>query len=197
MHTCLQYYLSISLLQVRKCAQVCLERVLKSFHSISVTKKASKIVFSLFKSYMPLAVRLNSSINASKPENLEILHMLGVLKLIVPHLSVKVSLKILLELLKIMNAPFSALTRHILKIIEALFETSRVEVILPEADNIISSLSSFMLLGGKNPADTIICAATLLRGTLDKLKAREQSSWIRNLPLVFRSVAGISFLLFM
>ncbi|RVX09572.1 hypothetical protein CK203_012400 [Vitis vinifera] len=142
---------------------------------------------------MPLAVRLNSlkTVDGSKPENLEILHMLGVLKLIVPYLSVKVGLKILLELLKLMNAQFSALTRHILKIIEALFETSRVEVIIPEADNIISSLSSYVLLGEKNPADTVICAATVLRGTLDKLDAGERSAWIRNLPLVFRSVAGL------
>ncbi|KAJ9695853.1 hypothetical protein PVL29_011032 [Vitis rotundifolia] len=179
--------------KVRKCAQAFLERVFKSFQSTMVAKEASKLVLSLFKNYMPLAVRLNSSktVDGSKPENLEILHMLGVLKLIVPYLSVKVGLKILLELLKLMNAQFSALTRHILKIIEALFETSRVEVIIPEADNIISSLSSYVLLGEKNPADTVICAATVLRGTLDKLDAGERSAWIRNLPLVFRSVAGL------
>lgn len=179
--------------KVRKCAQAFLERVFKSFQSTTVTKEASKLVLSLFKSYMPLAVRLNSlkTVDGSKPENLEILHMLGVLKLIVPYLSVKVGLKILLELLKLMNAQFSALTRHILKIIEALFETSRVEVIIPEADNIINSLSSYVLLGEKNPADTVICAATVLRGTLDKLDAGERSAWIRNLPLVFRSVAGL------
>ncbi|RVW16573.1 hypothetical protein CK203_069386 [Vitis vinifera] len=181
------------ILPVRKCAQAFLERVFKSFQSTTVTKEASKLVLSLFKSYMPLAVRLNSlkTVDGSKPENLEILHMLGVLKLIVPYLSVKVGLKILLELLKLMNAQFSALTRHILKIIEALFETSRVEVIIPEADNIINSLSSYVLLGEKNPADTVICAATVLRGTLDKLDAGERSAWIRNLPLVFRSVAGL------
>ena len=189
--------LSISLLQVRKCAQVCLERVFQSFPSSTVTKKASKFVFSLLKNYMPLAVRLNSSttVDGSKPENLEIIHMLGALKLIVPYLSVKVSLKLLLELLKLMNAQFSPLTRHILKIIEALFETSRVEVIIPEADNIISSLSSYVLLGEKNPADTVICVATLLIVTLDKLDDGDRSSWIRNLPLVFRSVAGMPFLI--
>ena len=93
-----------------------------------------------------------------------------------------------------MNAQFSALTKHILKIIEALFETSRVEVIIPEADNIISSLSSYLLLGEKNPADTVIRAAILLRGTLDKLDG-DRSSWIRNLPLVFCSVAGMPFLI--
>ena len=96
-----------------------------------------------------------------------------------------------------MNAQFSVLTRHILKIIEALFETSRVEVIIPEADNIISSLSSYLLLGEKNPADTVIRAAILLRGTLHKLDDGDRSSWIRNLPLVFCSVAGMPFLILM
>lgn len=188
----------ISLLQVRKCAQLCLERVLKSSHSRMVTKEASKLVFSLFKSYMTLMVSLSSSktIDGSNPEHLEILHMLGVLKLIVPYLSVKVSIKILSELLKLMNAQFCAVTMHILKIIEALFETSRVRVIIPEAGNFISSLSSYVLVE-KNPVDTVIRAATLLKCTLDKLDAEQPGAKIRNLPLVFHSVAGMPFIVLM
>uniref|UniRef100_A0A5B6YH98 Putative RRP12-like protein isoform X1 n=1 Tax=Davidia involucrata TaxID=16924 RepID=A0A5B6YH98_DAVIN len=185
--------------KVRKCAQDCLVKVFKSFKSSAVIKEASKLVFSLLKGYMPLAVKISASGAADgskdevlpKAEQLEVLHLLNVLKLIVPYLSVKVSLKVLSQLHKLMSSQFSALTRHIFNIIEAIFETSRAEVIIPETDNIIKSLASYVNLGKKNPMDTVLSAATLLKSALDKLHAGELSTWISNLPLVFGSIAGL------
>lgn len=185
--------------KVRKCAQVCVEKVFQSYQSSTIIKKASKSVLVLLKSYMPLAVELSTSKTAdgyrdgilSKPDHLEVLHMLNVLRLIVPFLSVKVGSKILSELQKLMTSQFSALTRHILKIIEAFFEASRVKVSIPEMENILISLASYISLEEKNPMDTVISAATLLKNVLDKLHVGESGLCIGKFPLVIGPLAGL------
>ncbi|KAF5941197.1 hypothetical protein HYC85_022364 [Camellia sinensis] len=183
--------------KVRKCAQDCVVKVFKSFESSTVIE-ASKLVLSSLKGYMPLAVEINASAvidgskdEISKPEHLEVIHMLTLLKHIVPYLSVKVSLKVLQQLHKLMNSHFTALTRHIFSVIEAIFETSKAEVVILQAENIIKSLTSYVNMGVKNPNDTLLSAATLLKSALDKLQTGEVSKWINNLPLVFDSIAGL------
>ncbi|KAK6232189.1 hypothetical protein SCA6_002262 [Theobroma cacao] len=183
--------------KVRRCAQEYLEKVFKSFQSSIVIKEASKLVLSLLKKHMPLALTLSTVKSGddskdetlSKPENLEVLHMLDLVKLAVPYLSAKkVRLKILSELRKLMSSEFSSLTRNIHKTIEVLFGNSNVEAIIPEMENIIVSLASYVS-GEKNPVDTLISASTLLKCALDKLHAGESNSWMKNVPLVFGSLA--------
>ncbi|KAL7169027.1 hypothetical protein ACSBR2_034119 [Camellia fascicularis] len=184
--------------KVRKCAQDCVVKVFKSFESSTVIKEARKLVLSSLKGYVPLAVEINASAvidgskdEISKPEHLEVIHMLTLLKHIVPYLSVKVSLKVLQQLHKLMNSHFTALTRHIFSVIEAIFETSKAEVVILQAENIIKPLTSYVNMGVKNPNDTVLSAATLLKSALDKLQTGEVSKWINNLPLVFDSIAGL------
>ncbi|XP_058205536.1 uncharacterized protein LOC131319347 isoform X1 [Rhododendron vialii] len=185
--------------KVRKCAQDCVVQVFKSLKSHAVTSEASKLVLSLFKGCMPFAVEISASGDTdsskdeilSKPEHLDVVHMLTLLKHILPYLSVKVSLKITSQLHKVMNSHFSALTRHIFGVIKAVFETSKGEVVILVAENIMKSLKSYISLGERNPTDTVLYAATLLRSALDKLQAGEASKWIHNLPLIFGSIAGL------
>lgn len=148
---------------------------------------------------MPFAVEISASGDTnsskdeilSKPEHLDVVHMLTLLKHILPYLSVKVSLKITSQLHKVMNSHFSALTRHTFGVIKAVFETSKGEVVILVAENIMKSLESYISLGEKNPTDTVLYAATLLRSALDKLQAGEASKWIHNLPLIFGSIVGM------
>ncbi|KAI8562287.1 hypothetical protein RHMOL_Rhmol03G0023000 [Rhododendron molle] len=185
--------------KVRKCAQDCVVQVFKSLKLHAVTSEAGKLVLSLFKGCMPFAVEISASGDTdsskdeilSKPEHLDVVHMLTLLKHILPYLSVKVSLKITSQLHKVMNSHFSALTRHIFGVIKAVFETSKGEVVILVAENIMKSLESYISLGEKNPTDTVLYAATLLRSALDKLQAGEASKWIHNLPLIFGSIAGL------
>ncbi|XP_008222099.1 PREDICTED: RRP12-like protein [Prunus mume] len=176
--------------KVRKCSQDCLESVFKSLHSRAVIKEVSKLVLSKLKGYMPLAVELSSR-TKNGPKNLEVLHMLNVVKLTVPFLSAKVSSKLLSEMNKLVGSRFSALTRHVLQIIEALFKTSRVNVIVSETEEAIASLASFVSKGDKNPLDTVMSAATLLKSSVFILHTGESTLWINNLPLVCGSVAGL------
>lgn len=185
--------------KVRKCAQDCVVQLFKSLESPTVISEASKLVLSFFKGCMPFAVEISASGDTdvskdeilSKPEHLDVVHMLTLLKHILPYLSVKASLKIISQLHKLMNSHFSALTRHIFGVIKVVFDTSKDELVILEAENIIKSLESYISVGGKNPSDTVLYAATLLRSALDKLQAGEASNWISNLPLVFGCMAGL------
>lgn len=148
---------------------------------------------------MPLAINLVTSRTGhgsrddmfSKPEHMEVLYVLNVLKLTAPRLSAKVISKVLSEIHKLIDSQFSELTRHVLKTVEAIFETSGVENIIVETENIMASLASYVSLGDKNPLDTVICAATLLSRALDMLHKAQSSIWVKNLPQVCSSVVGM------
>ncbi|KAJ4837306.1 hypothetical protein Tsubulata_035842 [Turnera subulata] len=178
--------------KVRRSAQECVEKVFKSLKSANVIKEASKLVLLMLNGHMPVAFALikdGSKDDAlSKPEHLEVLHMLNLLNAIVPHLSVKVSSAILSELLKLTKPKFSALTKHVFKTFEAILKASSDEVIGPQLENIINSLSVYMSRGKKNPVDTLISASILSKTALDKLHGSK--SWKENFPKVCSSVTG-------
>ncbi|XP_019453105.1 PREDICTED: RRP12-like protein [Lupinus angustifolius] len=185
--------------KVRRCAQESLEKVFRSLQSPNVIKEASKLVLSVLKSSIALAKKLTSSKTVdelkddmiSKNENLEVLHVLNVVNLAAAHLSTKVIPKVLLEVHKLFNSQNMALSRHILKTIEAILVASTVRNIVLEINDIVVSLASFVSLRDKNPLDTVILAATLLRLTMDLLYTGKSSLWIKNLPLVCKSVIGL------
>ncbi|KAK8588814.1 hypothetical protein V6N13_087709 [Hibiscus sabdariffa] len=184
--------------KVRRCAQEYLEKFFKSFQSSIVIKEASKLVLSLLKKHMPLALTLSTIKSADdskdetmlKPEHLEVLHMLNVLKLTVPYLSAKIRLKILSELCKLTSSEFSFLTRNIHKTIEVFLGNSNVEAIIPEMENIIVSLASYVS-GEKNPVDTLISAAALLKCATYKLHGIQSNSWMKNVPSVCSSLTAL------
>ncbi|TQD92840.1 hypothetical protein C1H46_021549 [Malus baccata] len=82
-------------------------------------------------------------------------------------------------------------TRHVLQIIEALFESSRVNAIVSETEVTIASLASYVSLGDEVPLGTVMLAAALLKSSLCILHAGESTSWINSLPIVCSSVAGL------
>lgn len=182
--------------KVRKCAQDCVMNVLKAFEYSTAIKKASKLVLSLFKSYMKVAVNISASSSdskddiLSKPDHLEVLHMLNLLKHLLPYLSAEVRLKALLELQKLVTARFSALTRHIFDVIKAMFESLGADDLIPEADGLIKSLASYISVRG-NPLDTVLSAAYLLKNSLNNIHAKESSIWTSHLSLVIDSLAGL------
>ncbi|KAE8671691.1 ARM repeat superfamily protein, putative isoform 2 [Hibiscus syriacus] len=184
--------------KVRRCAQEHLEKFFKSFQSSVVIKEATKLVLSLLKNHMPVALTLSTIKSADdskdetmlKPEHLEVLHMLNVLKLTGPYLSSKIRLKFLSELCKLTSSEFSILTRNTHSTIEVFFGNSNVEAIIPEMENVIVSLASYVS-GEKNPVDTLISATTLLKCAIDKLHAIQSNSWMKNVPLVCSSLAAL------
>lgn len=127
----------------------------------------------------------------SKQEHLQVLHVLNVVNLAAPSLSAKVVPKVLSEVHKLFGAQIFPLTKHVLKTFEAIFEASRVRNIVLETEDIVVSLASFVSLGDKNPLDTVIFAAILLRLLMDLLYTGQSSLWIKNLPTVCQSMMGM------
>ncbi|XP_068658433.1 uncharacterized protein [Aristolochia californica] len=184
--------------KVRKCAQLCVEEVFKSLSCRGVLKRASKVLFYFFNGYMATAVPLSAVRAAegsksdilSKPEHVDVLHMLNLLKFIIPMLSEKVNYKLLSQLSKLLDSHFSPLTRHIFDVLADLLKFTRAKLIVPEVEEIIASLVSYVSFHEKNPPDTIVSAMKLLICAMGKLHEVEPSRWIQMLPSVFVPLAG-------
>ncbi|KAG9457347.1 hypothetical protein H6P81_001855 [Aristolochia fimbriata] len=184
--------------KVRKCAHACVEEVFKSFTSRVVLKNASKVLSSLFNGYMPTAVELSSvraakgfkSRIVSKPEHLELLHTLNLLKLIIPVLPKKVNRKLLSQSNELLYSHFSPLTRPIFDVLATLLKSMKAKFIVSEVEEVIASLVSYVSLKEKNPPDTIVAALKLLTCAMGKLHDVEKNKWILTLPSVFVPIAG-------
>ncbi|WOG91007.1 hypothetical protein DCAR_0310255 [Daucus carota subsp. sativus] len=183
--------------KVRKCAQDCVVNVLKAFESSTVKHKASKSVLSLFKTCMKTVGDLSAakSLNGSKDkspksEQLDLLHMLNLLKHLLPYLSAKVKKEALSELLKLVTSRFSTLTRHIFDVIKSMFESIDGDGFTPEVDKLVNLLASYVSRR-QNPSDTILSAAYLLKISMKNLHFKESITWNSHLLLVVRSLGGL------
>lgn len=117
--------------------------------------------------------------------------MLNVLSATIPFLSAKVSSRVFSELCKLMGSQFSPLTRQILKAIDTILKNSEDAIIVPEIEGLVTSLTSYLSLHDKNPADTVVHVTTLLKSALEKAYSVEPTLCLRKLPLVCRSLAGL------
>ncbi|XP_051138746.1 uncharacterized protein LOC127256667 isoform X2 [Andrographis paniculata] len=184
--------------KVRKCALDCLLTVFKSFES-SVVSKGSKRIYSLFKDRIPVAsematldvVARSKNETMLKPEDQEVLHMLNVVKHVVPYLSPKIIMKILPPLLKILSSKFSVITRHIFDVILPILETSGADIVISNAENIFAPLVSYISLREKNPLDSVLLAATIAKIALGKLHVGDSSDWVTYFPKLIESLAGL------
>ncbi|KAL8489525.1 hypothetical protein ACS0TY_025441 [Phlomoides rotata] len=185
--------------KVRKCAQDCLLKVFKSFESSAISKMASKSIYSLLKDHMQSATEMsslkirdgNKHEPMTRPEHQDVLHLLNVMKHVVPHFSPKVRTRMLPLLLKITSSHFSVVTRHVLDIISAIFATSGAEVIISNANDIFSSLLSYISLGEKNPPDSVLVAANLAKAALGRLHNDDVNEWTSYFPMLTESLAGL------
>lgn len=185
--------------KVRKCAQDCLLKVFKSFEHSSISKKASKSMYLLLKDHMPLATETGTSkivdgtrhdpMSRSEPQ--DVLHLLNIMKHVVPDLSPKIREKVLSKLLKILRSQFTVVARHVFDVISAIFETSGTEVIISNAEDIFSSLAPYISLGEKNPVESVFCAANLAKTALGRLHKCDIDEWKSFFPTLIESLAGL------
>ncbi|XP_072961421.1 uncharacterized protein [Typha angustifolia] len=183
--------------KVRRCAQIYVEKIFRILKGSAIVKKASEAMLHMYEKYISLArecgsielVGMHKSKKLPNPEDTEILHMLNILKALVPNLSKKVRMKIFSEVYKLLGCPFFVLTRHILKLIEALLEHIDVNFLDSESENFISALTVY-ISSKKNPMDTIISTSELLKNCLKKLDSTQPSRWIQTLPQIVLAIAG-------
>ncbi|CAN6914194.1 unnamed protein product [Brassica oleracea] len=185
--------------KVRRCAQECLEKLFGSLLSSTVIKEASDTLYALLKEHKSVLSELSSKkiVQGSKvestlkSENAEAAHVLNVLSATIPFLSAEVSSSVFSELCKLMGSHFSPLTRQILKAIDTIFKSSEDTVVVPEIEGVITSLTGYVSLHEKNPADTVLHVSTLLKSALEKANSTEATLCLRQLPLVCGSLAGL------
>ncbi|XP_012828029.1 PREDICTED: RRP12-like protein [Erythranthe guttata] len=185
--------------KVRKCAHDCFLTVFKSFESSAMLNKASKSIYLLLKDQMPLAKEMTTSEIVdgakseamSKPEHQNFLYLLNVTKHVVQHLSPKIRVKILSQLLKILGSRFSTMTRHIFDVISAVFEISGADVIISNAEEIFGSLVSYISSRENNPVDSVLFAANLAKTALAKLHDGDINEWTTNFAMLTESLAGL------
>ncbi|XP_010439161.1 PREDICTED: RRP12-like protein [Camelina sativa] len=185
--------------KVRRCAQECLEKLFGSLQSSTVIKEASNTVYILLKEYKQVLSDLSSKKidegskvdSTMRPEDAEAAHVLNVLSATIPFLSAKVSSRVFSELCKLMGSQFSPLTRQILKAIDTIFKNSEDTTVVPEIEGLVTSLTSYLSLHDKNPADTIVHVTTLLKSALEKAYSVEPTLCLKKLPLVCGSLAGL------
>ncbi|CAL9204829.1 unnamed protein product [Musa hybrid cultivar] len=184
--------------KVRRCAQLYVKKVFETLKSSSIIKKASKVVFSLYKKYIslleefctPELLNAPASNELHKTEHLEIIHMLIVLKLIAPNLSEKVRMKIISDVYRFLRSATSLLTGHIVRVVDALMEQTEAKILIAESDDIISALTSYISSSEKNTLDTTVSGLKALSNLLNKLRDVQPTIWIGSFPVIFVSVKG-------
>ncbi|KAJ0699848.1 putative armadillo-like helical protein [Helianthus annuus] len=184
--------------KVRKCAQDCVVKLFKSFKSPLVKKSASKLVLTSLKTYISLAVKTVASGSVdgckdetiSKGEHLEVLHMLNLLKFLVPCLPSKVISKAVMELQTAISPRFSALTRHVFDVIDEILRFLEAGSTIPDTEKIVMTLSTY-ISRKQNPVDTIFSAAALLDAFLTKFQIGDPTKWNDHYSLIIGSIAGL------
>ncbi|KAI3806558.1 hypothetical protein L1987_22467 [Smallanthus sonchifolius] len=184
--------------KVRKCAQDCVVKLFKSFKSPLVKKRASKLVLASFKTYMSLSVKTAASRSAdgckddtvSKGEHQDALHMLNLLKFLVPCLPSKVISKAVVGLQKAITARFSALTRHVFDVMEEILRFLEAGSTIPDTVKFVATLASY-ISKRENPVDTLFSAAALLDTFLTKFQVGDPTKWHDQYSLIIASIAGL------
>ncbi|CAA0812760.1 ARM repeat superfamily protein [Striga hermonthica] len=184
--------------KVRKCALDCLVTVFKSFESSAISKRSCKSIYKLLKKHIQLANGMHTSEivgggnseATSKPEHQDFLHLLNLIKHIAPYFSPKLSKKMLSQLLKILSSKFSAVSRHMLDVVSAILATSGAEVNSSNVEEVLRPLVSYISMAEKNPVDSVLFAANLVKTALKKLHDGGINEWATYIPILSESLAG-------
>ncbi|KAJ4804831.1 ARM repeat superfamily protein [Rhynchospora pubera] len=181
--------------KVRKSAQEFVDKIFTFLKGSGTIKNAEKTILAIFDKYIQLVkdLSLTKYVDSSrKTENTEesgLVHFLNLLKFFSPHLSKKSLRKCFSEALKLLTPNFNVLTRHLLKLFEALLEHLDIQYLSGESETFISSLIVY-ISKEKNPTDTVVIALELLKDCLNKLKDIQPSMWSKSLPPIFEVASG-------
>ncbi|KAI4963551.1 hypothetical protein ZWY2020_011389 [Hordeum vulgare] len=176
--------------KVRRCAQESVEKLFSYLERSGCAKKASSAATDLFEKHIS-SVRSLAKLDsdASEAKEMEAVHMLGAVTVLVPYLSKKARSTVFSGAYRLLRPRFSPLTRHVLRLMETLLEHLKAENIESELEKLISLVLAYLPYDEKKPDDTIIAALQLMRNCLGKLAGRPKL-WTKFLPSAFEAVSG-------
>uniref|UniRef100_A0ACD5WMY4 Uncharacterized protein n=1 Tax=Avena sativa TaxID=4498 RepID=A0ACD5WMY4_AVESA len=176
--------------KVRRCAQESVEKLFADLQRSGCGKKASSAAIDLFEKHISLVRSLAKlDADASEAKETEAVHMLGAVAVLVPYLSKKARNTVFSGARRLLSSRFSPLTRHVLRLMEALLEHLKVENVESELENFISLLLAYLPYDEKKPDDTIIAALQLMKSCLAKLTGHSKL-WTKALPSAFEALSG-------
>lgn len=167
-----------------------MEKLFAYLERSGCAKKASSAAIELFEKHIS-SVRSLAKLDAdaSEAKETEAVHMLGAVAVLVPYLSKKARSTVFSGARRLLSPRFSPLTRHVLRLMEALLEHLKVENVESELENFVSLVLAYLPFDEKKPDDTIIAALQLMRSCLAKLSGHSEL-WTKALPSAFEAVSG-------
>ncbi|KAG0609787.1 hypothetical protein M758_7G013900 [Ceratodon purpureus] len=176
--------------KVRKRAQLCMTEVLSSLQGTHALGTASEVVFNLFEQ------SLNSVSNKSQGNSttgaVEVLHMLGALKQLLPLLSVKSIGRILPYLAQLHELQQPMVTRSVLDTLQALCMYSSAEIPPVALGDILGRLGALLASGEKRSSvDEVTVVTRILQHGFQKLWNADRTLCVAKVPAVFHSLTGL------
>jgi ribosomal RNA-processing protein 12 len=184
--------------KVRKRAQGCIVEVLTNLHGTHALTTASDSVVSLFERSL---ATVSKSLSGGKSEMaqssnttgaVEVLHMLGALKQLLPHLSAKAIGRILPHLGMLHELQQPLLTRTVLDTLQALCMSPSADIPAASLGEILGRLGSLLSSGERrNSVDEVTVISHVIQHGFDRLHGADHHLCVTKLPTVFHSLAGL------
>ncbi|BFI25857.1 ribosomal RNA-processing protein 12 [Marchantia polymorpha subsp. ruderalis] len=184
--------------KVRKCAHKSVAQMLMAFQRHASFAPASEAVVSSFETTLKAVIGPNLGKTEEKVKvapgttgAVEILHMLGAMKLILPAMSGKAIGKVLPVLADLVQLRQRLLTRRILDTMQELCTSRSAEVPVNEYADVLAKLAAYFSAAGKKDVDEVPVATRLIQKGFERLHALDPSACALKLPSVFSSLSGL------
>lgn len=180
--------------KVRKRAQLCMTEVLSSLQGTHALGTASEVVFNLFEQSLNSVSKSLSGKSEGKSTTgaVEVLHMLGALKQLLPLLSPKSIGRILPHLAQLHELQQPMVTRSVLDTLQALCMYSSAEIPPVALGDILGRLGALLASGEKrNSVDEVTVVTRILQYGFQKLWKADRSLCVTKLPGAFHSLTGL------
>lgn len=172
--------------------------VLTGLQGMHALTTASEVVVDLFERSLTLVSRFLSGRAEKNPVisgtsgAVEVLHMLGALKQLLPLLSSKAIGRILPHLAKLHELQQPMVTRSVLDTLQTLCMYSNADIPAPALGDILGRLGALLAQGEKRASvDEVTVVSRVIQHGFQKLYIADRDLCVSNLPSVFHSLAGL------
>lgn len=185
--------------QVRKRAQSCMGEVLSGLQGTQALGTASDVVVNLFeRSLTTVSKSLSGKSGKSEIEGksstgaVEVLHMLGALKQLLPLLSSKAISRILPHLAQLHELQQPMVSRSVLDTLQTLCMYPNTEIPAPALGELLGRLGALLASGEKRSSvDEVTVVTRVIQHGFEKLWISDRNLSVTKLPAVFHSLAGL------
>lgn len=166
-------------------------------HGSPALPVASEVIVDLFEKSLEgvsadlaAGVSQNTEADGGHSSALQVLHILGALKHVLPHLSKKSIGKILPGLGGLYELRHPLLTRHVLATLQALCMNRTADIVPLALWDILQKVSTQLSAEQTRDVDELTVGARVLQQGLERLQSSDPTLCAAKLPAVFHSLTG-------